>query len=184
MGELGANFCRNDFLKSKLNEMDFRRQAIIDISTSMVFKTIWVIPRRRNEKKSLIVLFWRKPNPFEIFYIYLYRNFFVLFTNRNKIQKFLYIWWSVLRPRPFPFGGTLKSYEFVQIPRLVIIALDYMTSTWLTIGLRLIDRIPYNSIRRVNIGWVDKFLKLLFPIVRRVIRWSNINFVQTQNFKK
>ena len=23
MGELGANFCRNDFLKSKLNEMDF-----------------------------------------------------------------------------------------------------------------------------------------------------------------
>ena len=52
-----------------LNEMGFRRQAIIDISTSMVFKTIWVIPRRRNEKKSLIVLFWRKPNPFEIFYI-------------------------------------------------------------------------------------------------------------------
>ena len=24
MGELGANFCRNDFLKSKLNEMDFK----------------------------------------------------------------------------------------------------------------------------------------------------------------
>ena len=52
-----------------LDTSSARRQAIIDISTSMVFKTIWVIPRRRNEKKSLIVLFWRKPNPFEIFYI-------------------------------------------------------------------------------------------------------------------
>ena len=26
MGELGANFCRNDFLKSKLTETDFRHQ--------------------------------------------------------------------------------------------------------------------------------------------------------------
>ena len=29
MGELGANFCRNDFLKSKLNEMDFNNFKVL-----------------------------------------------------------------------------------------------------------------------------------------------------------
>ena len=60
MGELGANFCRNDFLKSKLNEMDFRgtvlSERLCTVSNIIAFTAIQDMDTSSAKRFSINIL--------------------------------------------------------------------------------------------------------------------------------